>query len=204
MNEIFGKPATSEAWGRSSAMQLSSLSRIYDAYQGISAADCNSTVKAFKALCGSVPGYTRNGVKQATFKEGLVSLPDPGAKMADGSALLTGEDLEAWRDWRQVLLRSPSEFHEVIASEGRVAPHTDPEPNRKTQSERGLVSFGALSEATVGVSVVQKKLGKQMIIFDTRRVNQNFRWPWHCVLPTPASWAGSSPPTLHTTWGRPM
>ena len=44
--------------------------------------------------------------------------------MADGSALLTGLDFEAWRDWRPVLLRSPSEFHEVIALEGRVAPHT--------------------------------------------------------------------------------
>ena len=57
-------------------------------------------------------------------------------------------------------------------------------------SLRGLVSFGAPSDATVGVSVVPKKLGKQMLIFDARRVNQHFRRPWHCVLPTPASWAG--------------
>ena len=48
-------------------------------------------------LSGSVLGYTTNSVKLATFKEGLVALPDPGAKMADGSALLTGADLEAWR-----------------------------------------------------------------------------------------------------------
>ena len=126
----------------------------------------------FKALCGSVPGYTGSGVKQATFKEGLVSLPDPGAKMADGSAFLTGSDFEAWRDWRRVLLRSPSEFHEVIALEGRVAPRTDPELQRKPQcyarlvrdmSLRGLVSFEPPSEATVGVFVVQKKLWKQSL-----------------------------------------
>ena len=106
MNEIFGKTATSEAGGRPSAMQLSS--RICDAYRGISAADCSSTAEAFKALCGSVPGYTGNGVKQATFKEGLVSQPDPGAKTAGASALLTASDSEAWRAWRRVLLRSPS------------------------------------------------------------------------------------------------
>ena len=87
----------------------------------------------------------------------------------------------------------------MIASEGRVAPHADPELKRKPQcyaklvrdlSLRGLVSSGALSEATVGVFVVPKKLGKQRLIFDTRHVNQHFRRPWHCVLPTPASWAG--------------
>ena len=87
MNEIFGKTATSEAGGRPSALQLSSLS---------------------KALCCSVPGYTGNGVKQATCKEGLVSLPDPGAKMADASALLTGSDSEAWRDWQICFVRQMS------------------------------------------------------------------------------------------------
>ena len=136
--------------------------------------------------------------------EGLVSLPDPGARIADGSALSTGADSEAWRDWRRVLLRSPSEFHEVIAREGRVAPHTDPELKRKPQSYarllrdvslRGLVSFGAPSEATVGVFVVPKKLGKQRLIFDTRRVNQHFRRPWHCVLLAPPSWAGLQLPS---------
>ena len=96
--------------------------------------------------------------------------------MADGSALLTGLDLESWRDWRRVFLRSPRELHELIALEGRVVPHTDPELKRKPQCYArlvsrcyGLVSFGAVSEATVGVFVVQKKLGKQMLIFDTRR-----------------------------------
>ena len=53
--------------------------------------------------------------------------------MADGSALLTGSDLEAWRDWRPVLLRSPSELHEVIARERGVAPRTDPEVKQKPQ-----------------------------------------------------------------------
>ena len=71
------------------SLELTSLSRICYSYRETSAADCSSV----KALYGSVPGYTVNGVKQATYKEGLVSFPDPGAKMADGSALLAGSDL---------------------------------------------------------------------------------------------------------------
>ena len=58
---------------------------------------------------------------------------------------------------------------------------------------RGLVFFGPPAEATVGVFVVPSKQGKQRLIFDTRRVNQHFRRPWHCALPTPSSrWAATS------------
>ena len=129
----------------------------------------------------------------------------PGGKMADGSAPLTGSDLEAWRDWRRILLRSPSELQEVIALEGRVAPHTDTELKRKPRcyarlvrdmSLRGLVSFGPPAQATVGVFVVPKKKYKQRLIFDTRRVNQHFRRPWHCALATPSSWAGLQRPAI--------
>ena len=107
MNEIYSKTSASEAGSRSSSLQLASLSRICSVYQDVSAAECKSAAEAFKALCGSVPGYTDSGVKQATFKEGLVSLTDPCSKMADGADLLIGSDFEAWRDWRSVLLRSP-------------------------------------------------------------------------------------------------
>ena len=101
MNEIYSKTSASEAGSRTSSLQLASLSRNCNASQGISAADCISAAEAFKALCGSAPGYTGNGVKQATFKERLVSWPDPCAKTADGAALLTGSDFEVWRDWRR-------------------------------------------------------------------------------------------------------
>ena len=69
MNEIYSKTSASEAGSRTSSLQLASSSRICNAYQVTSAADCNSATEAFKALCGSAPGYTGNGVKQATFKE---------------------------------------------------------------------------------------------------------------------------------------
>ena len=76
MNEIFSKTVASEAGSPSSAVLLSSWSRICNAYQGTSAAECSNAAEAFNALCGSVPGYTGIDVKQFTFKEGLVSLKD--------------------------------------------------------------------------------------------------------------------------------
>ena len=72
-----------------------------------------------------MPGYTDSGVKQATFKEGHVSLPDPGAKMAYGSAFFDRERLGNLKGLAPGILRSPSELHEVIAREGRVAATMD-------------------------------------------------------------------------------
>ena len=155
-------------------MQFHSLDRICSAYQEVSAAECNKAAEAFKVLCGSVPGYTTNSAKQAT----------PSRRCEDG---------------RLILLRSPREFQEVIALEGRVAPQIDPVLKRKTlccarlvreMSSRALVFVGLVAGSTVGVFVVPKKQGKRRLIFDTRRVNQHFRRPWHCALPTPSSWAG--------------
>ena len=158
---------------------------------------------SLQALCGSVPGYT--GVKQAIFKEGLGSVPDPGAKMADGAALQSGSDFESWRDWRRVLLRSPSELHEAIALVGRVAPHTDPELVRKPRCYARLVrvSFGPPSEATAGVFVVPKKLGKQRLIFDTRRETNIFGGHGlvRCLLRRLGLDSQSTPPI---TWRRLM
>ena len=57
------------------------------------------------------------------------------------------------------------------------------------------VFFGAPSEATVGGFVDPKKLGNLRLIFDTCRVNQPFRRPWHCVMPSPASWDGLQLPS---------
>ena len=98
MKSIYSETSASEAGSRSSSLQLASLSPICSACQGISAAECKSAAEDFKSLCGSAPAYTGNGVMQATFKEGLVSLPDPCSKMADDAGLLPGSDFEAWRD----------------------------------------------------------------------------------------------------------
>ena len=117
-----------------------------------------------------------------------ISFPCPThvQKTADGADLLTGSDFEAWRGWRRVLLRSPNELHEAFALEGRVAPHTKRKPRCyarliRDMSLRGLVSFGPPSE-----------------IFDSRRVFQHVRRPWHCALPSPASWVGLQLPVNST------
>ena len=90
---------------------------------------------------------------------------------------------------------------------------TDPELKRKPQcyaklvrdmSLGGLVSFGAPSEATVGVFVVPKKLGKQRLIFDSRRVNQHGVRGIVCCLLLHPGLVYNSHLTLHFTWHRPM
>ena len=87
VRSIYSKTSASEAGSRSSSLQLASLSRICSAYQETSAAECKSAAEAFKALWGSAPGHTDSGVKPATFKEGLVSLPDPCSWIADRTLL---------------------------------------------------------------------------------------------------------------------
>ena len=140
MNEIFSRTSASKAGSRPSAMQLNSLDQVCNAYRDVSAVESNNAAEAFKVLCGSVPGYTGNGVKKDTCKEGL-PLPDPGGKMADGSALLTGSDLEAWRDWRRILLRSPSELQKVIVLEGELLLILTPSSNGNLGAMRDLCEF---------------------------------------------------------------
>ena len=152
MNEIFGKTATSDSRGRPSAMQLSSFFTNLRCLSGDKRCRvwfyCGSLQSALQFCAWLNLKWCQTGYLQG----GSRFLAQPGAKTADGSALLTGSDFEAWRDWRRILLRSPSELHEVIAREGRVARHTDPELIRKPQSYdrlvrdmslRGLVSFGS-------------------------------------------------------------
>ena len=42
------------------------------------------------------------------------------------SGKLVGEDLNAWQNWREVLLCTPSEHAAIVQQEGEVTPFTDP------------------------------------------------------------------------------
>ena len=131
-------------------------------------------MEAFKALCGFVPSYTWKWCQTGHLQGGSRFPARP--RCEDGRWLCS----LGWLGFGSLEGLAPgfasfaSEFHEVIAREGRVAPHTDPELKRKTQryarlvrdmSLRGLVSFGAPSEATVGFFVVPKKLGETDAFF---------------------------------------
>ena len=127
-SEIYSKTSASEAGSRSSSLQPASLSRICSAYQGTSAAECRGSLQSALKFCAWIH---RQWCETGHFQGGSRFPVQPCSKMADGADFLTGSDFEAWRDWRQVLLRSPSELQEAVALEGRVAPHTDPELKRK-------------------------------------------------------------------------
>ena len=119
VNEIFSKTATSEAGGRPSTMQLSSLPRICDAYRG----DERCRVQFYRGSLQSALRFSawlhRNRF-QTSYLQGGHRFP-ARPRREDGRWLCSFNRSglrESWRDWRRVLLRSPSEFHEVIAREG--------------------------------------------------------------------------------------
>ena len=84
---------------------------------------------------------------------------------------------------------------QVIALKGRVYPELERKPQCharlvRDMSLRVLVPFGHSAEATVGVFVVPKKSGKQMLFFDTQRVNQHFSLTMALRVAYSSSWAG--------------
>ena len=104
---------------------------------GVSGPECKSAVEDFEALCGSAP--TDSGVKQATFKEGLVSLPDPCSRWQMVLTFSLPQTLKLEDDWRRALLRLTSELQEAIALESRVVPYIDPELKRKPRCYARLI-----------------------------------------------------------------
>ena len=202
INEIFGKTASSE--GQESAVYDAAL--FFVTNLRCLSGDRRCRVQFFRGSLQSALRFSA-WLHWESVSNRLLSmrasfpLSDPGAKMANCSSLLTRADSEAWRDWRRVLVRSPSEFQDVIAREGLLL--------ILTQSSKGnlrvmpglfamwvcVVSFHS-GRPLRPLSVFlwsRRKLGKQTLIFDTRRVNQHFRRPWHCALPE--SWAGLQLPS---------
>ena len=148
MIEIFSRTSASEAGSWPSSTQLTSpmLTRGY--------ALPNATMPRKPSMRFAVLCLAALEMVSHRPPSRRVSFPCPAQVRRWQTVLLlwTGSDFEAWRDWRPVLLCSPSELREVIALEGRVVPYTDPELERKPQcharlvhdmSLRGLVSFGA-------------------------------------------------------------
>ena len=162
----------------------------------LSASPPRKPSKHFAVLCLDTPKVVSS--RPPSMRVSFPS-PDHVRKWQTVLTFSTGWDFEAWRDWRRVLHRSPSELQEAIALVGRVDPYIDPKFKKKPGG--CYDSYVACScvvwyhsghpwRPPLEFFVLPKKLGIQMLIFDTRRVNQHFRRPWHCALPTPASWEG--------------
>ena len=194
LNEVYGH--SSPAPPRASAGQEAALQRIRATFEEVPKAECMDSAAAFNVLCGGLAGYDSPSASQATrakYRRDSVSLPPKGCAHAKPCEILTGEALEAWCDWREVLLRSPAERDEAIQRDGNVDPFTDPALLKKpseyayflsTLAERGVVNFGRYKAASVGIFFVPRKDGQLRLIFDTRQANQRFRAPYHTPLPT--------------------
>ena len=88
--------------------------------------------------------------------------------------------------WQQLLLRDPDDALRLRAELGVRQPYSDPAlvgsgswygEFLRQLAGAGLVDYGGLKEATVGLFFVFKKVKTQRIIFDTRLANTNFRDP---------------------------
>ena len=65
--------------------------------------------------------------------------------------------------------------------------------------DAGMVTLGSLREANVGIFFVPKKDGRQCMVLDTWRLNQQFAPPAHSCLPSAAAFGA-----LHTKPGEPL
>ena len=117
-------------------MEFDRLTAVWDEPDSMDAAE------AFKELWGGMHSYTDEVVvRRAAYEEGLVALPDLGGKLCDAAGLLSGPDLEAWCDWRCVILRSPGEYREAFAVMPEVSPHTGPALLRRPGAHERLVAL---------------------------------------------------------------
>ena len=198
LNELYGRgDVVDGASPFTSAAQRQCLNRISSAIGAAGVPPGISPAEAFVELCGHRPGYDIDPSARCDFQRELVSLPDTSLR-ADGAAVLRGQDLDAWNNWRSVLLRDPRAAQEELEKLGITQPYTDRRLRKdkkmyalfiKDLLDRELVSLRPPAEATVGVFVVAKKNAKQRLILDTRVANVRFKNPWHAELPSAASWS---------------
>ena len=131
-----------------------------------------------------------------------MALPEPGITPALGSEILRGWDLEAWRNWRTLLRRTPADAAEERRRLGLASPYSDPALVRRPRvyakfivdlHARSLITFKPAAVNTVGLFFVPKKLKNNTdlrLILDTRLANCDFLPPWHTALPSAAAWSG--------------
>ena len=150
-----------------------------------------STAAAHHVLCGSRVGYcaSHEASSHRPYQRELVALPSRGAT-ADGADLLTGQALIYWLEWSRHLLRDKAIQRE------HVQPYIDQALIRDKKQyatfigdlmSSNLVRLAKPTKPTLGIFFVAKGEHIRMI-FDTRRVNQEFVAPAYSQLPTTGAW----------------
>ena len=173
MNEMYGQGDVFEEGNLTESHgQRLCLNQLRDVYKSVDVAPSSTPAEAFDALCGAQPGYEEIPAERVTFKRDRVSLPPPGIVLADGEHLLAGEDLEAWTNWRSVLLRTPAELQEARVEHGEPIPYTDANLRKKPKAyaefvksliTRNLIELAGLQGDHGGFGVTCKKIDKQTV-----------------------------------------
>jgi hypothetical protein len=203
LNEMHGRgDSVDGTLHKPSLAQQICLDRVRSVYSEIGAPKEFTPAEAFNALCGQRPGYGDTPQVRASFRQGRVALPEPGITPAVGADILRGWDLEAWKNWRTLLRRTPADAAEERRRLGLNSPYSDPALVRRPRAYaefirdlhvRNLITFKKAAQNTVGLFFVPKKLKNNAdlrLILDTRIANCDFLPPWHAALPSAAAWSG--------------
>ena len=203
--------ALNNCWGRGSSVESATLrpvgvssvlSGIKEAVAQMGKPPPDMTPEgAYKKLLGGSSSYTDVRADLATFDLEQVSWPEVGGEHCQVVDLLPTADSIRLRDWRDSMLREPSESLELQHELGLSRPYCDPALLQsplvygrflQEMHARGLVDFvpATSAEASLGIFFVKKKDGKQRIIFDTRVINCSFVSPESISLPTAGSLGG--------------
>ena len=171
-----------------SAAQREGLAHIESVIREVGA-PTTTPAAAHQELCGARAGYLADPTTHRPFQRGLVSLPALGAT-ARGEDNLSGKALDFWMNWPSKLMRPKSETRLAVR------PYTDQSLIRSRQKyaefvldlvQCNLVRFGKARPSTLGIFFVAKA-DKLRLIFDTRKINQEFVAPAYSQLPTTGAW----------------
>ena len=150
---------------------------------------------ALSELLNSSGFYTSSRTDIQSYAKDLVSWPARGAKAVELQHHLDRANSELLLDWRTAMLRSPQDYTQYIANSKPLKPYIDPElaDHPSTFSEfltrlhdAGMLRFRLAKERSgaLGLFFIKKKDGTLRLIFDTRKLNRQFKEPPHTDLPT--------------------
>ena len=112
LNDIYRRGHTQDADATTSLNQRICQRQLGEFYKDFPPPPSTTAAEAFHELCGALPGYADVPSARAPFKRGRVSLPPLSMTFANATDFLDGAALDAWSNWRKVLLRSPAELQE--------------------------------------------------------------------------------------------
>ena len=175
------------------------LSRIVDANKDVGQPPSSlSPAGALRELCRESLPYLTEDAGPASFKPGLVALPELSQTACQSESALCSEHRDRLDGAGSTLLNSVDATQRALLDADLEKPYVDPafrSPKVYGQflsdlSKRGIICFKLNGKSYLGMFFVHKKDGKVRLIFDTRLTNCYFGPPPKVRLPTASALSG--------------